>query len=127
MLRPLAGKIPTTLSSPPHYTDGTCSNLAVANHVIFVAPYHTKGSNAQYIYEAATTQAVGRARRYGQQKTVHVYHFLVKGTADIDITELRNSKVVKLAESGEAELVCADREQSKLGTSFYEHISRECE
>jgi hypothetical protein len=61
----------------------------VANHIFFVAPYHTKGSIAQYLYDAAVTQAIGRARRYGQEKTVHVYHFLVNGTADAKIMQLR--------------------------------------
>lgn len=36
------------------------------------------------------TQAIGRARRYGQQRTVHVYHLLVKNTYDVNIFQERH-------------------------------------
>jgi hypothetical protein len=101
------------------------SNLTMANHVIFVSPYHTKGSNAQYTYDAAMTQAVGRARRFGQQKTVHVYHFLVKYTADIDIMELRTSCILGTDAGENALSIDGSREGSKFGTAFYNHISRD--
>jgi len=98
----------------------------MANHVIFISPYHTKGSNAQYTYDAAMTQAIGRARRFGQQKTVHVYHFLVKDTVDIDIVELRTSRAVVQTIIGEGALSHnSGREKSKFGTPFYNHISRD--
>ena len=38
------------------------------------------------------TQAIGRARRYGQQKTVHIYQFLSLNTIDVDIIEERTGK-----------------------------------
>ena len=73
--------------------------------MIFVAPYYTTGTDAQYTYEAARTQAIGRARRYGQTKTVMVYDFLASRTIDVDIFEQRSSKIVKLAENPRGELV----------------------
>lgn len=91
-----------------------------------MAPYHTKGSDAQYVYDAALTQAIGRARRYGQEKTVHVHHFLVKKTVDVDIMEFRTSKIVMRA-GGNAILADGDRDDSRYGTSLYAHISQESE
>ena len=35
------------------------------------------------------TQCIGRAKRYGQQKTVHVYRFVALRTADVDILQER--------------------------------------
>lgn len=70
------------------------SNLYVANHVVFVSPYHTKGSHAQQTYDAAMTQAIGRARRFGQMKKVHIYHFVAAHTVDVDVLEKRTSKVL---------------------------------
>lgn len=41
------------------------------------------------------TQAIGRARRYGQQRTVHVYHLLVRNTYEVNIFQKRHgSKLV---------------------------------
>jgi hypothetical protein len=68
--------------------------LTVANHVVFLQPYYTTGENAQAKYEAAMTQAIGRARRYGQSKEVHVYNFLTVNTIDIDYYEARNNLVI---------------------------------
>lgn len=90
-----------------------------------MAPYHTKGSNSQYTYDAAMTQAIGRARRFGQQKTVYIYHFLVKGTVDIDIMEFRTSRIVKHTGHGSGALVQGDREESEFGTPFYQYVSRD--
>jgi hypothetical protein len=63
----------------------------MANHVIFMQPYYTSGENAQENYEAAMAQAIGRARRWGQEKIVKVYHFLTVNTIDIDYFEARNN------------------------------------
>lgn len=43
-------------------------------------------------YFASWTQCVGRARRYGQQKTVFVYQFLALNTIDVDIFQDRMEK-----------------------------------
>lgn len=40
------------------------------------------------------TQAVGRARRYGQTKAVHTYHFLSLKTIDVDTFESRNHVIL---------------------------------
>jgi SNF2 family DNA or RNA helicase len=58
------------------------SNLTGANHAIFISPLLT---NTQENYDACMTQAIGRVRRYGQQKKVHIYHFLSKDTIDVDL------------------------------------------
>lgn len=57
------------------YANFDCSSLTMANHVIFMQPYHTSGENAQENYESAMTQAIGRARRgakYLSKPTGHV-------------------------------------------------------
>jgi hypothetical protein len=83
--------------------DQISSNLTVANHVIFLQPYYTSGENAQQTYKAAMTQAIGRARRYGQTKEVHVYHFLTVNTIDIDYFEARNNAIItRRGNSGKA-------------------------
>jgi hypothetical protein len=38
-------------------------------------------------------QAVARCRRYGQQKTVHIYHIIAQRTIDVDILEHRHKRV----------------------------------
>ncbi|KFY42226.1 hypothetical protein V495_04619 [Pseudogymnoascus sp. VKM F-4514 (FW-929)] len=67
------------------------SNLTNANHIIFVSPYLT---DREQTYKAAITQAVGRARRYGQTKAVHTYHFLSLKTIDVDTFESRNHVIL---------------------------------
>jgi SNF2 family DNA or RNA helicase len=91
----------------------------VANHLIFVAPYLTKGSSAQQKYDAAMTQAIGRARRFGQTKRVHVYHYLANKTIDVDIIEKRSSMVLKTVEDiGEDEPPFAGFEESRVGLAL---------
>jgi SNF2 family DNA or RNA helicase len=57
-------------------------NLTTCNHAIFVHPLL---ATTRQEYEAYETQAIGRIRRYGQTKTVHVWRFLARGTIDTDI------------------------------------------
>src|SRR4051812_38187090 len=71
------------------------SNITVANHLFFVSPYLTKGLTAQEVYDSTMTQAIGRARRFGQQKVVHVYQFIAAETIDVDILEKRSAKILK--------------------------------
>jgi SNF2 family DNA or RNA helicase len=40
------------------------------------------------------TQAMGRARRYGQTKPVHIYNFLSLKTIDVDTLQLRSGKIL---------------------------------
>lgn len=42
------------------------------------------------------TQAIGRARRSGQKRDVHVYHLLVKNTYEVNIFQrAQSSKLVE--------------------------------
>ncbi|KAL5120891.1 hypothetical protein ACEQ8H_001078 [Pleosporales sp. CAS-2024a] len=65
------------------------ANLVNANHVIFVAPLLAK---TQYEYDSAMAQAIARLRRYGQSKTVHIYHVIAQRTIDVDIMEHRHKR-----------------------------------
>lgn len=76
------------------------SNLTNANHVIFATPLLTQ---TQASYDAMMTQSIGRARRFGQQKTVHIYRFVALRTADVDILQEREQKTLvkrKVLEKG---------------------------
>ncbi|OQE11510.1 hypothetical protein PENVUL_c002G04166 [Penicillium vulpinum] len=64
-------------------------NLQCANHVIFLSPLFVA---SDHDYEAGMTQAIGRARRFGQTKHVHVYHMLVKNTYDVNIFQQAQSR-----------------------------------
>ncbi|KAL5360693.1 hypothetical protein BJX96DRAFT_184740 [Aspergillus floccosus] len=66
-------------------------NLQCANHVIFLSPMLAQ---TQYDYDSAVTQAIGRCRRYGQTKHVHIYHLLAKRTIDVNIFQERRGKVL---------------------------------
>jgi len=63
--------------------------LTNANHVIFVSPLLAKD---QSTYDASYKQAIGRAKRYGQKKLVHIYNFLALHTIDVEIYEEREGK-----------------------------------
>ncbi|KAK6345242.1 hypothetical protein TWF718_007168 [Orbilia javanica] len=64
------------------------ANLTVANHVIFLSPLFAEN---EHQYTAAETQAIGRVRRYGQKKTVHIWRLMMKDTIDDDIYQERNN------------------------------------
>jgi hypothetical protein len=70
------------------------------------------------------TQAIGRARRYGQTKEVHIYHFLTVNTIDIDYFEARNNAIMtrrgnsgKEKSEGVFNFAAADW-KTELGTYF---------
>lgn len=67
------------------------SNLTNANHVIFASPLL---SNTQQSYSASMTQCIGRAKRYGQRKTVHIYRFAALKTIEVDILQEREQKTL---------------------------------
>lgn len=49
------------------------------------------------------TQAIGRARRYGQKKSVYIYHMAARNTMDVDVLEKRLANGQKMVErDGEA-------------------------
>ncbi|KAL4917150.1 hypothetical protein BDW62DRAFT_218256 [Aspergillus aurantiobrunneus] len=66
-------------------------NLQCANHIIFLSPLFAQ---TQYDYDSSMIQAIGRCRRYGQTKHVHVYHLLAKMTIDVNIFQERRGKVL---------------------------------
>ncbi|GJJ11419.1 hypothetical protein Clacol_005652 [Clathrus columnatus] len=72
-------------------TDESASgaNLTSANHAIFLSPLLTL---AQEIYDACETQAIGRLRRFGQTKMVHIWRFLTLDTIDTEIYEKRSDQ-----------------------------------
>ncbi|KAG8999653.1 hypothetical protein FRB94_003868 [Tulasnella sp. JGI-2019a] len=64
------------------------ANLTVANHIIFLCPMYPSDLDAekqQSSYIATDTQAVGRARRYGQTRKVHCWRFVARDTIDVDV------------------------------------------
>lgn len=74
------------------------TNLQYANHVIFASPLLV---DLQENYDAYMKQAKGRCIRYGQERTVHVYHCVAANTIEVDILELR-SRCHVLARHGES-------------------------
>ncbi|KAL2800195.1 hypothetical protein BJX66DRAFT_350936 [Aspergillus keveii] len=79
-------------------------NLQCANHIVFLSPLLTQ---TQYDYDSSMIQAIGRCRRYGQTRHVHVYHLLAKMTVDVNIFQERRDKVL-VERDGEAVLVSAE-------------------
>ncbi|KAK4703476.1 hypothetical protein P7C70_g2742, partial [Phenoliferia sp. Uapishka_3] len=75
-------------------TDPSASgaNLTVANWAVFVSPLLTETPEQ---YKAFMTQAIGRLKRYGQQKAVKTIYLLSKDTIDTDIYEQRTGKNVQ--------------------------------
>lgn len=61
-------------------------NLQAINHVIFLSPLVLP---EQSEWDSGMTQAIGRVRRYGQKRVVHVYHLLSEDTADVTILKER--------------------------------------
>ncbi|CAG8396624.1 unnamed protein product [Penicillium salamii] len=62
-------------------------NLQCANHVIFFSPFLAETEDD---WNAGMTQAIGRARRYGQLRVVHIYHLLARNTVEVNIFQQRN-------------------------------------
>lgn len=74
-------------------TDESASgaNLTGANHAIFLSPLLTQ---TKEIYDACETQAIGRLRRFGQSKLVHIWRFFSAATIDVEIFEQRSGRKV---------------------------------
>ena len=59
------------------------ANLTKANHILFVHPMCAATTSKVKKYEE---QAIGRARRYGQEKNeVHVWRFLTLNTLETEL------------------------------------------
>jgi hypothetical protein len=76
-------------------------NLQNANHVIFQSPLLR---DQQYSYDATMAQAIGRVRRHGQQKQIHVYRIVALDTIDVDILEHRERRTRAIVEYGAPEM-----------------------
>jgi len=88
-------------------------NITRANHVIFVSPFLAANNHDYHqLYE----QAVGRARRFGQKKTVHVHHLVCLDTIDVDIIQDATGKKVVATEGGGIEL--AEPDESNAGRGY---------
>lgn len=84
-------------------------------------------SATQYDYESSMCQAIGRSRRFGQMKPVHVYHLLASRTIDVSIYQERRGKVL-IERDGRAILVAreeasADELASHQAPAFNENTS----
>lgn len=66
------------------------SNLTTANHAIFLGPLFTQ---SLLNYRAVETQAIGRVRRYGQQRKVHIHRLLALDTIDTAIFDSRTAEL----------------------------------
>lgn len=74
------------------------ANLTGANHVIFVSPLL---ANSRHHFAQSYIQCIGRARRNGQKKMVHVHRFVALGTVDVDCYEHRlESRLVQDEQDG---------------------------
>ena len=60
---------------------------------------------SQYHYDSTETQAIGRARRYGQQKLVNIYRFFSLKTIDVEILEHRTKQKLVKGDDGKFKLV----------------------
>jgi superfamily II DNA or RNA helicase len=71
------------------------SNIQAANHVIFLSPLLR---NNQYQYDSTMAQAIGRVRRHGQKRPIHVYRICALHTIDVDILEHRERRMDAITE-----------------------------
>ncbi|KJX97379.1 DNA repair protein rad8 [Zymoseptoria brevis] len=76
-------------------------NLQNANHVIFLSPLLRE---TQYGYDSTMAQAIGRVRRHGQTREIHVYRIFAIHTVDVDILERSEKRFDALTEQGAKEI-----------------------
>ena len=93
------------------------SNIQAANHVIFLSPLLRDN---QYSYDSTMAQAIGRVRRHGQIRPIHVYRICALHTIDVDILEHRehrsNALVEPSAPSIEPPTAAVELDQQDLPT-----------
>ncbi|KAG8885935.1 hypothetical protein FRB98_001541 [Tulasnella sp. 332] len=86
------------------------ANLTVANHIIFLCPMYPSDADPEKqrsSYIATDTQAVGRARRYGQTKKVHCWRFVARDTIDVEVYKTFTNRDFQI--EGEAQAALALR------------------
>merc|ERR1719337_808815 len=76
------------LLSLEHSASGT--NFTAANHVVLFHPMLAETPQAGAAFEM---QAIGRALRYGQKRTVEVWRFVTADTAEQQITEQHSEEL----------------------------------
>ncbi|KAK7561133.1 hypothetical protein IWX49DRAFT_131380 [Phyllosticta citricarpa] len=86
------------------------TDLFNANHVIFVSPL---SETTEQAYQAKMDQAIGRARRLGQKKHVHVYRFFAMHTIDVELLERLERRHDGLVQGPEVTLLW-DPESTKV-------------
>lgn len=64
-------------------------NFTNANHAIILSPLLTE---TDYQYTSQETQAIGRIRRYGQTKKVHIWRLMSEDTMDVEVYEKRTGE-----------------------------------
>jgi len=72
----------------------TGMNLTVANHVFLLHPMLADSEETAIGYER---QAIGRVRRQGQAKTVHLWRFVTIGTVEETMTKQRQRSLRRAA------------------------------
>lgn len=77
------------------------SNIQAANHVIFLCPLLRDN---QYSYDSTMAQAIGRVRRHGQKREIHVYRICALHTIDVDILEHREHRSSAMVQLGEEDV-----------------------
>lgn len=93
-----------------------------ANHIIFLGAFWCPDHHS---YTQSMTQCVGRARRYGQKKTVFIYRIIGLNTIDVDVLEWREGKQVARRNDGSdivelVEQLGPQHEQTSFATGFLE-------
>eukprot|EP00930_Biecheleria_cincta_P046248 TRINITY_DN31898_c0_g1_i1.p1 TRINITY_DN31898_c0_g1~~TRINITY_DN31898_c0_g1_i1.p1 ORF type:complete len:1039 (-),score=190.22 TRINITY_DN31898_c0_g1_i1:177-3293(-) len=87
------------------------TNLTAASHIVFLHPMLASTEERAVAQEL---QAIGRARRHGQQReTLHVWRFVTDGTVEIDITQRRQTMMMKHEDECKARSVPMQRAKSK--------------
>jgi SNF2 family DNA or RNA helicase len=71
----------------------SCANLTTANHLVFV---HPLVAESQQKWTQQEAQAVGRVRRYGQNREVFVHRFIVDDSIDADIMAEKEQEFIGL-------------------------------
>ena len=84
-------------------------NLTNVTIVAFVSPLLTESKHES---ESAYTQAIGRAKRFGQRSTVKVWHYLTLNTHEVNVFEERQGKKV-------GKMIREDERQSLAGITEF--------
>lgn len=77
--------LPVLLLSLEDSASGT--NMTHASNVVLVHPMVAASKEEQHAYEA---QAIGRVRRWGQQRRVQVWRMVMEGTVEMDLISIEH-------------------------------------